>query len=196
MCRRAAGRWGGGPGPWRSETRSRGGEGRGGGGRWGGVARPTAKALEGGLGRGALGAPADEPVRVLATTNRRGQPLPQAPANAVVVEWLSYSQAMAVGDLVVCHGGDGAGARALGTGVPVICCPAVGDMAENGARVAWSGAGLMLPWRLTTPAALRLAVRKALGEPGYAVRAAEVGAWAAANDGAERGAELVEALAA
>ena len=32
-----------------------------------------------------------------------------------------------------------------------VCCPAVGDMAENGARVAWSGAGLALPWRLLAP---------------------------------------------
>ena len=69
-------------------------------------------------------------------------------------------------------------------------------MAENGARVAWAGAGLMLPWRLMGPASLRLAVRQALGEP--VVR----GAGAArsppgrrSNDGAERGAELVEELA-
>ena len=92
---------------------------------------------------------------------RGGEPLPEAPANAVVVEWLSYSQAMAVADLVVCHGGHGTVARALGAGVPVLCCPAVGDMAENGARVAWSGAGLMLPWRLTSPR--RAAARGAQG---------------------------------
>lgn len=160
------------------------------------VAPSTAQDPGGRLVRVALEALADEPVRVLATTNRRGEPLPEAPANAVVVEWLSYSQAMAVGDLVVCHGGHGTVARALGAGVPVICCPAVGDMAENGARVAWSGAGLMLPWRLTTPAALRLAVRKALDDPSCAVRAGEIAAWGEGNDGAERGAELVEGLAA
>ena len=67
--------------------------------------------------------------------------------NAAVVDWLSYSQAMAAADLVICHGGHGTVARALGAGAPVLCCPAVGDMAENGARVAWAGAGLMLPWR-------------------------------------------------
>ena len=39
-------------------------------------------------------------------------------------------------------------ARALAAGVPVLVCPPAGDMAENGARVAWSGAGLMLPHRL------------------------------------------------
>jgi UDP:flavonoid glycosyltransferase YjiC (YdhE family) len=159
------------------------------------VAPSTAQDPDGRLVRTALDALADEPVRVLATTNRRGEPLPDAPPNAVVVEWLSYSQAMAVADLVVCHGGHGTVARALGAGVPTLCCPAVGDMAENGARVAWSGTGVMLPWRLMGRGALRLAVRKALAEPSYRIRASEIAAWEATHDGAERGAELVEELA-
>jgi len=159
------------------------------------VAPSTAQDPDGRLVRTALDALADEPLRVLATTNRRGEQLPDAPSNAVVVDWLSYSQAMAVADLVVCHGGHGTVARALGAGVPVLCCPAVGDMAENGARVAWSGTGVMLPWRLMSRGALRLAVRKALAEPSYRVRAAEIAGWQAAHDGAEQGAELVEELA-
>ena len=134
---------------------------------------------------------------MLATTNRHlpAEPLPPAPANAVVVDWLSYTQAMAAADLVICHGGHGTVARALSAAAPVLCCPAVGDMAENGARVAWSGAGLMLPWRLIGVSSLRLAVRKALGDPRLAARAREIAAWAAEHDGAERGAELVEAQA-
>ena len=114
------------------------------------VAPSTAQDPECRLVRAALEALADEPVRVLATTNRHlpAEPLPAAPANAVVVDWLSYTQAMAAADLVISHGGHGTVARALAAGVPAICCPAVGDMAENGARVAWSGTGLMLPWRL------------------------------------------------
>ena len=102
---------------------------------------------------------------------------------------------MAAADLVLCHGGHGTVARALAAGAPLICCPAVGDMAENGVRVAWSGAGLMLPWRLISAASLRLTVRKALGDPSLRERAREIEAWAADNDGAGRGAELIEQLA-
>ena len=113
------------------------------------VAPSTAQDPECRLVRVALEALADEPVRVLATTNghypREGI---EVPANARLYGWLSYSQAMAAADLVVCHGGHGTVARALGAGVPVLCCPAVGDMAENGARVGWAGVGLALPWRL------------------------------------------------
>jgi UDP:flavonoid glycosyltransferase YjiC (YdhE family) len=161
------------------------------------VAPSTAQDPELRLVRAALDALAEESVRVVATTNRVGdRALPEAPANAVVVDWLSYSQVMPEAALVVCHGGHGTVARALGAGVPVLCCPAVGDMAENGARVAWAGAGLMVPWRLTSAAPLRWAVRRVLGDPGFDGRAGEIAAWAKEHDGAARGAELVEQFAA
>src|SRR6185503_15962746 len=147
--------------------------------------------------RASLEALAEEPVRVVATANRRGggAQLPEAPPNAVVVDWLSYSQVMDQAALVVCHGGHGTVARALAAGTPLLCCPAVGDMAENSARVAWAGAGLMLPWRLTGPAALRWAVRRILGDDRFSARSAEIADWAQAHDGANEGAVLVEQLA-
>ncbi len=161
------------------------------------VAPSTAQDPECKLVRVALEALADEPVRVLATTNRHlpTVPLPPAPANARVVDWLSYSQAMAAADLVITHGGHGTVARALGAGVPVLCCPAVGDMAENGARVAWAGAGLMLPWRLMGAGSVRAAVRRLLDHGSFARQADAIHGWAEENDGASAGAELVEGLA-
>jgi MGT family glycosyltransferase len=158
------------------------------------LAPSTAQDPEGRLVRVGLEALADERVRVLASTNRRGEPLPAAPANAVVVDWVSYSQVMPLADLVITHGGHGTVCRALGAGTPVVCCPAVGDMAENGARVHWVGAGLMLPWRLVAPRALRAVVRRVLGDTAMRQRAKEVATWADGNDGAARGAELAEAL--
>jgi UDP:flavonoid glycosyltransferase YjiC (YdhE family) len=158
------------------------------------VAPSTAQDPEGRLVRVALAALAEEPVRVLATTNRPGEPLPAAPANAVVVDWLSYSQAMAAADLIICHGGHGTIARALAAGVPVISCPAAGDMAENGARVAWAGAGLMLPWRLTAPVALRCVVRQALANEALAVCAGAVASSARANPRSAQAAQLLEEL--
>jgi UDP:flavonoid glycosyltransferase YjiC (YdhE family) len=43
---------------------------------------------------------------------------------------------------------------------------------------------------------VRLAVQRALASPRMAARARALGAWARANDGAERAAELVEEFAA
>ena len=98
--------------------------------------------------------------------------------------------------LVVSHGGHGTVARALGAGTPVLVCPITGDMSETAMRVDWAGCGLALPWRLCRPGPLRWAARRLLAEPSFAARAGEIAAWGRENDGAVRGAELVEELAA
>ena len=147
--------------------------------------------------RAALEGLADQPVRVLATLNHRPSPVPlRIPGNARVVDWLSYARTMPRCAAVICHAGHGTVARALASGVPVVGCPAAGDMAENAARVAWSGTGVSLPRRFVTPRGVRTAVRKLLADAGCARRAAELGAWAERHDGAALAADAVEALAA
>jgi UDP:flavonoid glycosyltransferase YjiC (YdhE family) len=160
------------------------------------VAPSTAHDSGNRLVRTTLAALAEERVRVVATTNRV---LPQAPievpANAVLVDWLSYSQLMPIASLVISHGGHGTVARALGAGTPVLVCPFTGDMSETAMRVAWAGAGLSLPWRLCHPAPLRWVTRRLLNARSFSERATELATWAEDNDGAQRGADLVEGLA-
>ncbi len=160
------------------------------------VAPSTAHDSSNHLVRTALAALAREPVRVVATTNRVVPQSPiEVPPNAVLVDWLSYSQLMPLASLIVSHGGHGTVARALCAGTPVLVSPIIGDMSETAMRVSWAGCGLSLPWRLCRPAPLRWATRHMLAEPSFAHRARELAAWAAANDGGERAAELVEELA-
>jgi UDP:flavonoid glycosyltransferase YjiC (YdhE family) len=160
------------------------------------VAPSTAHDSESHLVRTALKGLAGEPVRVVATTNRVVPRRPiEVPANAVLVDWLSYSQLMPAASLVVSHGGHGTVARALGAGTPVLTCPITGDMSETAMRVSWAGAGLSLPWRLCSPAPLRWAVRRILGDRSFTDRAEGIAAWGRENDGAQRGAELIEDLA-
>jgi MGT family glycosyltransferase len=147
--------------------------------------------------RAALEGLADEPVRVLASTNRQdasGGGLP-VPPNARLVDWVSYSRTMPLCDAVVCHAGHGTVARALSCGVPLVACPAAGDMAENTARVAWAGVGVGLPKRLTTARGVRLAVRKLLADPGYKQRAEEIARWSETHDGAAAAADELERFA-
>jgi UDP:flavonoid glycosyltransferase YjiC (YdhE family) len=160
------------------------------------VAPSTAHDSENHLVRTALAALAAEPVRVVATTNRVRPQRPIAvPPNAVLVDWLSYSQLMPIAALVVSHGGHGTVARALGAGAPVLISPITGDMGETAMRVAWAGAGLSLPWRLCRPGPLRWAARRLLADPSFRARSEEIAAWGREHDGAERGAGLVEELA-
>ena len=139
---------------------------------------------------------AGEPVRVLATTNRRPPERPlDVPPNARLVDWLSYARTMPRCAAVVCHAGHGTVVRALASGTPVVACPHAGDMAENAARLRWGGLGVSLPRRFHTARGVRLAVRRLLADPGYAERAARVRDWCEAHDGAAAAADELEAFA-
>jgi UDP:flavonoid glycosyltransferase YjiC (YdhE family) len=160
------------------------------------VAGSTAQDRELKLVRTAIRAFAGEPVRVLVSLNRDGsqwtEPLPD---NVVVVEWASYSQVLPQASAIVCNGGHGTVVRALSEGVPLVVCPAGGDMGENGARVAWSGSGVMVPRALRKPGPLRLATRRVLSDARFHERAAAMASWARQNDGSEQAAELLERYA-
>ena len=136
---------------------------------------------------------ADEPVRVIAICDDAQR---AAPANAVLVPWMSYAETMPDCDLVITHGGHGTVARALASGVPVLICPAGGDMAETAARVDWAGVGVRLAPRFGTPWGVRLAVRRALRDPSLRQRAFELARWARANPGPATAATQLERWAA
>jgi UDP:flavonoid glycosyltransferase YjiC (YdhE family) len=157
------------------------------------VAASTAMDQELRLVQATLSALEREPVRVLAVLNQKGREWPDpVPANATVVDWASYSQVMPRASLIICNGGHGTVVRALAEGVPLVVRPAGGDMGENGARVAWAGAGLMVPRPLLAAGPLRWAVRRVLADAGFAARARAISAWAQQNDGIELGANLLE----
>jgi UDP:flavonoid glycosyltransferase YjiC (YdhE family) len=156
------------------------------------VAPSTSQDPEHRMLRAALSGLAHEPVRVIATYNRRHPGDIDVPANAVLVDWLSYAKTMPACDVVVCHAGHGTVVRALASGCAVVCCPAAGDMNENAARVDWAGLGTRLPRRLVSARGVRLAVLKALGIDRSRIEA--VAAWCSENDGAAAAADHVERL--
>jgi MGT family glycosyltransferase len=159
------------------------------------IAPSTAQDSQHTMLRAALRGLRDMPVRVLATYNRRLPPrsLP-VPANARVVDWVSYSRTMPHCDLVICHAGHGTLVRALASACAVVACPAVGDMNENAARLDWAGAGVRVPRRFVTPRVLRLAVERALEDGAIRARARELAGWAHAHDAGATAAGLLEEL--
>lgn len=160
------------------------------------VASSTVQDPEHTLLHDTLEALAGEPVRVLATINSPGVSWAgPVPGNATVVDWISYAQVMPHAALVICSGGHGTLTRALAAGAPVLVAPRGGDTPETGARVAWAGAGLMLPRRLLAPGALRRAVARMLADPGFEASARRIAAWGRAHDGAAAAAKLVESYA-
>jgi UDP:flavonoid glycosyltransferase YjiC (YdhE family) len=162
------------------------------------VAPSTSQDPDQQLLRAAVQGLADEPVRVLATWNRRvpRRALRRVGDNTRLVEWVSYARTMPRCDAVICHAGHGTLARALASGCVVVAVPAAGDMNENAARVDWAGAGVRLPGRFVRPGAVRLALARALGEPHRRERARQLAAWAGVADPGQRAAQLLEAMVA
>jgi UDP:flavonoid glycosyltransferase YjiC (YdhE family) len=156
------------------------------------VATSTSQDPEHHLLNACLDGLADERVRVIAISD----PDRSAPANAVLVPWMSYAETMPHCDLVITHGGSGTLHRALASGVPVLICPAGGDMAENAARVDWAGVGVRLAPRFGTRWGIRLAVRRALRNPSLRNRARELARWSAAHPGRATAATELERWAA
>ncbi len=162
------------------------------------VAPSTAHDADHRLLRAALDGLRDEPVRLIATYNGRKPPWLGGyalPANAVLVPWLSYARTMPACDVAVVHGGHGTLVRALTEGCAVVVCPAAGDQFENAARADWARVGVRLPRRWLTPAAVRLAVHRALAEPDLRANARAAARWSAAHDGATGASEALEAWA-
>ena len=147
--------------------------------------------------RAALAGLADQPVRVLATLNHRPSPVPlDVPANARVVDWLSYARTMphVRGRGLprrARHRGPRAGQRRAGRGLS--------RRRRHGRERRPAG---VVGLRRLAAAPVRhrargaqAAVRKLLADPGYAERAGELGAWAERHDGAAVAADAVEELA-
>ena len=133
------------------------------------VAPSTSQDPEHRLVRAALEGLAGEPVRVLATTNRRQPPEPiPVPANARLVDWVSYARTMPLCDAVVCHAGHGTVARALASGVPVVACATRATRPRTPRASAGPGVGVSLPRRFPTPRGVRLAVSRLLASPATA----------------------------
>ena len=160
------------------------------------VAPSTSQDPDQRLLRAARSGLASLPVRVLAVAPPRRPAAAGAAPNARSWTGSPIEQAMPHADLVVCHAGHGTLATALAGGAPVVTVPAAGDMAENGARAQWAGAGLNLPGRFLSARTLRWTVARALERPALGARARELAGWARTHDGAEAAAGLVERFAA
>ena len=127
------------------------------------------------------------PVRGVLTTGPAVDPasLP-VPGGAEVVRGAAHDDILPHCAAVIVQGGHGSVVRPLLHGVPLLVLPLGRDNADNAARVAAAGAGLVLPgragaWRI------RRALRRLLEEPSFRAQARALGqAIAVESDGGAR----------
>ena len=94
------------------------------------------------------------------------------------------------------QGGAGTTGQALRAGRPMVVVPFAHDQADHAARIERLGVGLALPRERCDEARLAAALARVLEEPGFAARAAAVGAEVRAEHGADAAADAIERLLA
>ena len=116
------------------------------------------------------------PVRGLVTTGPEIDPATIiGTARVHVVRSAPHSAVLPETAAVINHGGHGIVIKALAAGLPQLTIPLGRDQPNNAARVHATGVGLRLK-KNATPAAISAAVRRLLDEPGYRIRAEQLGA--------------------
>ncbi len=112
-----------------------------------------------------LDALGDLPVRVLATLGLDADgDMVQAPANAVVKNWVPHEAALPGAMLVVTNGGHNTVLAALAHGVPVLVSPLMREQEWNGRRAEAFGAGRLLAPNATSDE-IRAALEELLSDP-------------------------------
>lgn len=116
------------------------------------------------------------PVRALVTTGPTLDPddLPGA-RNVRVERFVPHDVVLPQADLVVTHAGHGTVMAAAAAGVPLVCLPMGRDQPAVAERVARRGFGIALEPDASADA-MRAAIRRVLGDPGYRRAARELAA--------------------
>ena len=132
------------------------------------------------------------PVRALVTTG--GATLRSTPPDNIhVARFVPHAQVLPGAAAVVTHAGLGTVHAALAHGLPLVCLPIGRDQPDNAARVKSHGAGLRLS-PMSSPAEIRAAVERVLGDPAYAASARRLGAAFLEERPADRALHALEAL--
>ncbi|MEU1160258.1 glycosyltransferase [Streptomyces sp. NPDC005921] len=139
-------------------------------------------------------------VLVVAATGRADGPAEieaagPVPANARIGGYVPFDALLPHASVLVTNGGYGGVHQALRHGVPLVVGGDGEDKPEVAARVEWSGTGVDLRTGQPSAEAVRDAVTKVLGEPGYRERAAALRAEIERHDALAAIAEVVAGAA-
>lgn len=113
------------------------------------------------------------------------------PGKPLVYDWLPQKHVLGEVDLVICHGGMGTVLDTLSAGVPLIVLPLAFEQPGIAARVAHSGAGLMLSSR-ASPRVISKAVETIFNRPRFRARAQVLGKEIRGAGGVALAADLIE----
>lgn len=95
------------------------------------------------------------------------QSLPLLPGSPLVVEYAPQLELLKRAKLTITHAGMNTTLESLSNGVPMVAIPIANDQPGIAARIAWTGAGEMLPLGQLSISRLRHRLERVLAEDSY-----------------------------
>lgn len=118
--------------------------------------------------------------------------LPELPGEPLVVEYAPQLELLKKATLTITHAGMNTTLESLSNGVPMVAIPIANDQPGVAARIAWTGAGEVVPLsRLSVPR-LRAAIQQVLTEDYYKNNASRLQEAIRLSGGVSRAANIVE----
>ena len=114
------------------------------------------------------------------------------PGSPLVVEYAPQLELLPRAALTVSHAGLNTSLESLACGVPVVAIPICNDQPGVAARLAWTGAGAVLPMSRASAPRLRTIIERVLTVPSYKQHALRLQRAIATSGGVGRAADIAE----
>lgn len=118
--------------------------------------------------------------------------LPDLPGNPVVVGYAPQLDLLQKAMLTITHAGMNTTLEALTNGVPIVAIPITNDQPGVAARIAWTGAGEVVPLGKVSVIKLHKAIRQVLTEDSYKKNAVRLQEAIRRAGGVSRAADIIE----
>ena len=118
--------------------------------------------------------------------------LPVLPGNPIVVSYAPQLALLERASVAITHAGMNTALECLTYGVPMVAIPITNDQPGVASRIAWIGAGEIVPLQQLTAARLQTALKLVLTQPSYRQNAIALKQSIAKSGGVSRAADIIE----
>ena len=118
--------------------------------------------------------------------------LPELPGNPLVVGYAPQLELLQKATLTITHAGMNTTLESLTNGVPMVAIPVTNDQPGIAARIAWTGAGEVIPLKKVSLKLLQKAVKRVLTEDSYKKNALRLQEAIKRAGGVSRAADIIE----
>jgi zeaxanthin glucosyltransferase len=129
---------------------------------------------------------------VISLGGARVEDLPALPGEPIVVSYAPQLALLERASVAITHAGMNTALECLTYGVPMVAIPVTNDQPGVAARIAWIGAGEIVPLKKLTTARLQTALQLVLTTPSYRHNAVRLQQSIAQSGGVKRAADIIE----